>query len=228
VNGLGHRTGTRTPEPSGTPPRSRKGARIDRRVHRSRERLGDALVALLLERPFDSIRVQDVLDRAGVGRSTFYAHFRDKNDLFLSDNDDFFGAMASMLSRRREASDRVAPVRELFEHVAQWRRYWEALVASGKLQESLELAQAHFARGIERRLSESPRSRRIAAARRRALAQALSGALVSLMSWWIDRGAAEPAHEMDALFHRLVWAGVAGETEPSASVRRERISSVRR
>jgi len=220
-------SGTRTAASSAETPGNRKRARADRRVHRSRERLGDALVALLLERPFDSITVQDVLDRAGVGRSTFYAHFRDKNDLFLSDNDDFFGQMASLLSRRREESERVAPVAELFEHVGQWRRYWDALSASGKLQESLELAQAHFARGIERRISESPRGRRISAAPRRALAQALSGALLSLLSWWMARGAAEPAAEMDALFHRLVWAGVAGEAGESPRVRRERISSVR-
>ncbi len=200
---------------------------IDRRVLRTRERLGDALVGLMLERPFESIRVQDVLDRAGVGRSTFYAHFRDKNDLFLSDNEDFWGATASMLSRRRDPSDRVAPVREMFVHLAEMRRYYDALVASDKLRDTLELAQGHFARGIERRLAELPRGRSIPAESRRALAQALAGAFLSLMTWWIDRGAAETPAEMDDLFHRLVWAGVAADERRPSGVRPDRTALVR-
>ena len=182
--------------------------RTDPRVHRSRERLGDALVALLLERPFDDIRVQDVLDRAGVGRSTFYAHFRDKNDLFLSDTEDFFEAMATLLERRREPSERVAPVREMFAHVATWRRYYDALVASGKLSDTLDLAQAHFARGIERRLARVPVGRALPPRQRPAAAAALAGALLSLMSWWLARGSRERPEEMDALFHRMVPSGV--------------------
>jgi AcrR family transcriptional regulator len=202
------------PAPRATAARRRK---LDPRARRSRERLGDALVALLLEKPFDTIRVQDVLDRAGIGRSTFYAHFRDKNDLFLSDNDDFFEALASALSRHGDRSHRVAPVREMFAHVAESRPFYDALVASGKLTDSLELAQGHFARGIERRLATLPDGRRIPASRRPAVAQALAGGLVALLRWWADRGCPEPPEEMDELFHRVVWGGAAGERIPSAA-----------
>src|SRR5580700_5991169 len=59
--------------------------KTDRRVRRTRDALGDALMKLMHEKPFRDIKVQHVLDRAGVGRSTFYTHFRDKDDLFLSD-----------------------------------------------------------------------------------------------------------------------------------------------
>src|SRR4051794_24642300 len=82
----------------------------DRRVRRTRDRLGDALVELLIQKPFDDITVQEVLDRAGVSRSTFYTHFRDKNDLFLSDSDEFLEGMATALSRFGDKSERVAPV----------------------------------------------------------------------------------------------------------------------
>src|SRR3954463_13974337 len=93
----------------------------DLRVRRTRDRLGDALVELLLQKSFDEVTVQEILDRAGVSRSTFYTHFRDTNDLFLSDVDDFFEGMATALSRGGSKSKRVAPVQELFAHIGESR-----------------------------------------------------------------------------------------------------------
>jgi len=57
--------------------------RLDERIRRTRARLGGALVALIQEKPLNDVTVQEVLDHASVGRSTFYLHFRDKNDLLL-------------------------------------------------------------------------------------------------------------------------------------------------
>ena len=183
---------------------------IDQRVRRTRERLGDALIELVQEKPFDSITVQEVLDRAEVGRSTFYVHYRDKDDLFMSDVDEFLEAFASSLSRSGERSDRVAPVRELFAHVAEARRLYDAFVESGKLSDFMELAHGHFARSIETRLSELSRARGIDAAQRVVLAQASAGATLSLMTWWLRQAVRPTPDEMDERFHALVWNGVNG------------------
>ena len=182
----------------------------DRRVRRTRDRLGDALVELLVQKPFDDITVQDVLDRAGVSRSTFYTHFSGKNDLFFSDSDEFLEAMATALSRFGDKSERVAPVQELFAHIAQVRPFYNALVESGKIQDVWELGREHFARGIEKRLSEIPRARRIRHDRRAALAHGFSGNLFSLLSWWVQHGMTLSPEEMDKLFHKMVWAGADG------------------
>ena len=72
--------------------------KMDARVRRTRDALGNALVTLILEKPFDDITIQEVLDRAGVGRSTFYSHFSDKDDLLFSDADEFFEGMSMALS----------------------------------------------------------------------------------------------------------------------------------
>jgi len=56
----------------------------DRRVRRTRTLLQDALIALILEKGYEAVTVQDIIDRADVGRSTFYAHFLDKQQLLLS------------------------------------------------------------------------------------------------------------------------------------------------
>lgn len=189
-------------------PHRQSARKLDRRVRRTRDQLGDALIELMQEKPFDSITIKDVLARADVGRSTFYAHYRDKDDLFLSDADQFLEALATALSRSKSTSERVVPVREFFAHVAEGQRLYQALVASGKIHDFLELAQGHFARGIEQRLAELPRSRGIAPAARPALAHALTGSLLSLLTWWLDHGMRASPEEMDETFHQLVWSGV--------------------
>ena len=182
--------------------------KTDARVRRTRDALGDALITLMQEKPFDTITVQDVLDRAHVSRSTFYAHYSDKDDLLMSDADEFFEALSMALSAHGDKSDRVFPVQEFFTHLGDVQPFFKALVKSGRFQENMELARGHFARGIERRLSELPRSRSIPANELSAIAFTHAGALLSLLAWWLDRGMREAPEQMDELFHRMVWNGV--------------------
>lgn len=188
--------------------------KIDARVKRTRDALGDSLIALMQEKPFETITVQDVLDRARVSRSTFYTHYSDKDDLLMSDAEEFFERLSMALSAHGEKSDRVFPVREFFAHLSDAQRFFKALLKSGKFHENMELARGHFARGIERRLSELPRGRSIPRKELPAVAVAHAGALLSLLTWWIDRGMRESPADMDELFHRMVWNGAS--TNPSS------------
>jgi AcrR family transcriptional regulator len=180
----------------------------DQRVRRTRQRLGRALLTLIQERPIDEVTVQDVLNRASVGRSTFYLHFRGKDDLLLSQLELFLEMMSTTLSARREKSHRVAPVAEMFAHIAEQQKLYRALRDCGRIQDFFELGEGYFARGIAQRLTESNRFPNITQRDLEARAHALAGSLLSLMRWWLDRGAKEPAREMDELFHRMVWSGV--------------------
>ena len=182
--------------------------KTDARVRRTRDALGDALIALMQEKAFETITVQEVLDRAHVSRSTFYTHYSDKDDLLMSDAEEFFEALSMALSEHGDKSDRVFPAKEFFTHLADVQPFYKALVKSGKFQENMELARGHFARGIERRLSELPRGKSIPANERSAIAFTQAGALLSLLAWWLDHGMREPPEQMDELFHRMVWNGL--------------------
>jgi AcrR family transcriptional regulator len=188
--------------------------RTDRRVLRTRDMLGDALIELMHEKPFDDIIVQDVLDRAGVGRSTFYAHYRDKDDLFLSDVEDFFKMFSTKLTRKGESPRRLAPVMELFTHVAEMKDFFAALKAADKLTDIQTLGQGLFARSFEERLRLAGVA--LAPAELAAQACALSGSQFALLDWFIDKGMKADPQEMDALFHRLAWSG-AGAVESKRS-----------
>jgi AcrR family transcriptional regulator len=182
--------------------------KVDERVRRTHERLGGALVKLIQEKPIDEVTVQEVLDCASVGRSTFYLHFRDKNDLLLSQLEEFLEMMSTSLSTRKEQSDRVVPVAELFDHISKQKKVYRALADCGRLNDFFDLAQGYFSRGIEQRLRASKRIPQIPQRELAAWAFALAGSLLSMLRWWLDRGAKEPPSEMDALFHRMVWNGL--------------------
>jgi AcrR family transcriptional regulator len=191
----------------------------DQRIRRTHERLGSALVQLIAEKPIDEITVQEVLDRASVGRSTFYVHFRDKNDLLFSQLEMFLETMSTALTRRREKSHRVVPVEEMFAHIGGQNKMYRALADSGRLNDFFDLAQGYFARGIEQRLREFNRLPKLPERELAGRACALSGSLLALLRWWINRGARELPREMDELFHRVVWNGREA-IPPTAEVRR--------
>ena len=180
----------------------------DARVQRTRDQLGEALIQLIVEKPINDVTVQDVLDRSGVGRSTFYLHYRDKDDLLVSQLEMFLEFMSTVLSVRKDKSNRVAPVTEMFEHIGNQNKLYRVLSDSGHLKDFFDLAEGYFARGIERRLNESGRFAKIPQRELAARASALSGSLLSLLRWWLDRGEKESPQQMDEMFHRMVWTGL--------------------
>jgi AcrR family transcriptional regulator len=189
-------------------PKSKSQRKPDARVRRTRDQLGYALIQLIVEKPINDVTVQDVLDRSGVGRSTFYLHYRDKDDLLISQLEMFLEFMSTSLSVRNDKSNRIAPVVEMFHHIGNQNKLARALSDSGHLKEFFDLAEGYFARGIERRLRESGRFAKIPQRELAARASALSGSLLSLLRWWLDRGEKESPQQMDDMFHRMVWTGL--------------------
>jgi AcrR family transcriptional regulator len=74
----------------------------DRRVARTRRLLRDALHSLIREKNYDEIVVKEIIDRADVGRSAFYTHFRDKDDLLASSIEDLLADVPVIKSANPE------------------------------------------------------------------------------------------------------------------------------
>ena len=64
-----------------------KTLRIDRRVSKTKKLLSDALMALIIEKGYDDVKVQDILDKANVGRTTFYLHYESGKTREIAVND---------------------------------------------------------------------------------------------------------------------------------------------
>jgi AcrR family transcriptional regulator len=185
---------------------------VDRRVRRTRELLRGALVALMQEKPYDRITVQDILERADVGRSTFYAHFRDKDDLVRSG----FADIREALEAERHAAARGAsrpseflePMRAVFRHVERYRFLGARLTPAGGgnavtnllQQHAAELLRAHLQAtfpGFERRGPDAEAAVRF-----------VLGACMGLVGWWLREGPPYSADEIFTIFRRIASQGV--------------------
>jgi AcrR family transcriptional regulator len=102
--------------------------RVDRRVRRTKDLLRGALLSLIREKGYERITVQEIIDRADVGRSTFYAHFRDKEDLLVYGLEELrepFTSAADDNSRLQGTNP--SPSLTVFEHFATYRDVWKAM-----------------------------------------------------------------------------------------------------
>ena len=180
--------------------------RLDVRTERTYRALSTALVDLMRSREFSDITVQDLLDRAGIGRATFYSHFRSKDDFLFTDLERMLARLESHFDSTSARTTRVAPVGELFEHIKDVRGFAESLERSGHMEAVLDIASGHFARIIERRLKTldaQPRELPLNAA-----ARVFGAMAMELGKWWFSRPTALSAQDMDDRFHELVWRGL--------------------
>ncbi len=204
--------------PNKRPPKVRERGRpprLDARAARSQLALGRALVALMTDTAFDAITVQQVLDRAGVGRATFYAHFRNKDDLLLSDADRFISMLGRHFAGVAAGTTRVAPIVELFTHVEDVARFIDALARSGRQEAVHDLLMAHLAQMIEQRLTVLVPPAVAPPLGLDVSARICAAMAMELLRWFHEHRHETTPRAMEQRFHAMVWRGLPGVV-PSA------------
>ncbi len=186
----------------------------DRRVQRTRQLLQDALIAMLIEKGYAATTVQDIIDRANVGRATFYAHFADKETLLASRIEDL-RAMLTQEQKRALATPGGVPERSLgfslamLEHARGHLPLYAAIV--GRESGAFVLQRIH--RLIADLVGFDLKALAIKgpAALHDLAQEYIAGAFMAVLTWWLDHGAKLPPQEVDGIFRRLAMQGVAAE-----------------
>lgn len=184
-------------------------------MRRTKGRLRGAIAALVHEKPYDAIAVKEILARADVGRSAFYAHFRDKDALLVSAVRETLRAAAA----QAPASDPVEAVLgfsgPLFAHIGR------ALAAEGgrihqgpagvtrhaAVHERLRALLAESTADALRRTS-SPCARRPTVPAD-LLAAHVADTFLRVLVWWVESGGSSSAEDADHVFRALVAQPVA-------------------
>jgi AcrR family transcriptional regulator len=187
-----------------------KQPKNDRRSARSRRLILAAMMDLLFERSYDHITVRDILDRADVGRSTFYTHFFDKEDVLASIAEQELKLLSRQLVERATGQETIIPSLELFAHVGEHHQYFRAMLRGHARETLWDAAQNALSRNIEQALASrygkegrSPVVIPVAVA-----SQYLAGALLNLLKWWLEADMPYTPPQMDQIFQQLALPGV--------------------
>jgi AcrR family transcriptional regulator len=191
---------------------TRAPAKIDRRTARTHAALRDALVVLMTEKGYEAITVQDILDRANVGRATFYAHFEGKQALHEAALD----GLAAELRRRRDelrASGEdgfLACCTAMFEHADSHRALYRGLISRRGGATVMHGVRARVAVLVREDLASRRRSKSGGVPLDLLVEHVVSG-FTATLTWWLDRRTKYGPKEIDAVFREMTLSGVLGQ-----------------
>jgi AcrR family transcriptional regulator len=180
----------------------------DPRIERTRALLHEALGCLIREKSYDRITVADILARARVSRSTFYIHFRDKDDLLLSGMRALlFGFLATAgADAAGRAARAMAFGLPLFTHIHGHRhsaRLKLGVRGRAILHQHLRRVLAEW---IMRTMEEDrpPRKPGRGTVAPELLSQHVASTFVLVLHWWLDQGDRGSPADANELFQALV------------------------
>lgn len=173
---------------------SRPNNEGDLRVRRTRKLLWDALMALITERDFDSVSVNDICDRAMVHRTTFYNHYQDKYDLLNSGMLEMYeelrvgSAPPDAVMQRYDPDHPPAYFVGLLQHVLDNRHFYAAMLRGSGLSLFRERLHAYLIDASLQRLKLLETAQGNAAVPLELVAYFDAGAILNAVAWWAQHG----------------------------------------
>jgi AcrR family transcriptional regulator len=183
---------------------------MDRRAARTRKALHQALMSLILRTGYEPITVQDIIDEADVGRSTFYAHYTGKEDLLRSG---FQMLRAELADAQRAARAKADGSRDeplgfslaLFEHASGYADVYRTLVGGRGGAVAVNEIRQVLSELVRKEL---PAAQDDGAVSRELVVQFIVGAFLTVLTWWLERKPGLPPPQVDAMFRRLALNGI--------------------
>lgn len=181
----------------------------DRRVNHTREQLQKALIELIGERTYDAITIQEIADRANVGRTTFYLHYSTKDDLFMNCHEAIVTEFLSKplfshpLSHEELLSPNVPLVKTAaFRHLEEARTRLNSIF-QGKdgsliLRRIRDLSAQKIEANLRAVFTETDSTTPF-----EVLANYLAGAQIALVQWWLEKRRSHTPEKMAQTLHRL-------------------------
>lgn len=158
----------------------------DRRTRRTRRVLHEALISLILEKGYERVTVQELLDRADIVRSTFYAHYRDKDALLLSCFEDILAELRAAVETMAPGmpANPARPAQILYEHAYRNQSVYRALC--GRQGGSVVRRYLHrlVADLLRDRLHPYLPTTELPA---ELVAEFYTSATLGLLFWWVDQ-----------------------------------------
>jgi AcrR family transcriptional regulator len=190
-----------------------KGKKVDRRITRTKKLMHEALMSLIVEKGYEAVTVQDILDRADMGRSTFYAHYRSKDELLLSGVEHlsalFEQQRQSLLAAKHTGSGpEFNMVLELFRHTAEHHKLYKAFAGKQSGEMLLKYVYRYLYDlfiGPHKALVKNKKALPVPID---VATHWIVTSLLSLVVWWLENNMPYSAEEMEEMFRRLTMPGI--------------------
>ena len=178
----------------------------DRRTAKTRRAIVTAMSELMQEMKYSNITVQDIIDRANIGRSTFYAHFNTKDELLSVCIGIIFDGLHQFVADSVENSSeqsRILPVAELFEHVKDNKRLIKGLMSVENI-EVLHIVQSLWNEKINDYLMKRVPNGMEPRIPLELLINHISGTMIDMLRWWVESDHPYTPQQMDRFFQELI------------------------
>jgi AcrR family transcriptional regulator len=184
----------------------------DRRIQKTETLLREALTSLIREKAYDSIVVKEILDRANVGRTTFYTHFRDKDELLASSIHEILRPVGSaQLGTSAKSYEQIIRFSlPIFEHLQQHRNQHQRSDDARMGAQNRAVLHQHLqdvlTELIKDDVEQCLRGHGKSAARMPSsvLASYLASTFVLVLNWWVETNSPLVPKEVNDLFRVLV------------------------
>lgn len=210
--------------------------KTDRRVNRTRSNLRNALFALILEKGYEAVTIEDITRRADVGRTTFYLHFKDKEDLLIESLDatidDFIqrvsslpiSAWAQSLEYNGESGAQRSPVLLVFEHAAENANLYRVMLRGEGVSRAQNQVRAVIANAVGEFIRQWVEKDHLVihlSVPMDFFANYFAGSLMGILTWWLEQDMPYQPAQMALMFQRMLYPGakeVLGVEIPSQPV----------
>jgi AcrR family transcriptional regulator len=199
--------------------------KVDRRVQRTLQSLRTALLELIKEKDYDEISIEEITERANVGRTTFYLHYKDKEDLLMEEISAIMYERAQVLSEipfsvwvpvsEEDIKKNIAlqPLLLVFEHIYNNSELYYLLLKSTNSSRIVErirqISTDAIVKFVENKMETDPIPL-LAEVPIEFFAAFFSGALISVVGWWIREDMRHSPEEVTNMFRSLFFSGATG------------------
>lgn len=193
--------------------------KVDRRIQRTQQLLRDALIDLIVQKGYDDVSIQDIADRANVARTTFYLHYRDKEELLLRSMidmyDDLVANMGEPVLPNGLLEDGTPAEIIVFQHVAENADFYRVMLVNPGFGVFINRARHYLAEVFEQYIDDCFPGNRIPQQAVNTVIHREAGALLGMICWWLESDLQPSAQEMAHIFynsgHRSIWQAL-GDT----------------
>jgi len=197
-------------------------SRVDRRVRRTRRALRQALLDLMDEKGYDEVTVEEITSRADIGRTTFYLHYRAKQDLLLEQFGELVDELISQLSQtpfsawlqsgevKALEEHPARPISIIFQHAADNAELYRIVLRGEGVDQASERLRVIMTNALDsffQNKMESEDEQMKLQIPKEIFVNYFSGGLLNVIKWWLEADMPYEPEEMEGMIFQLLIPG---------------------